>query len=126
MLLALLVVPALVLRALIPIGFMPIGDRDGIHIDFCPGEPQPPGALAGTPLAHHHHHHDGADRGTPASTSHPPCLFSLSASPALVPAAPALAPLPPAAAPLAAGPSSRALLPAIVRAQRARAPPFPA
>jgi DUF2946 family protein len=126
MLLVLLVLPALLFRALIPIGFMPIADHGGIHIDFCPGESQPPGALAGTELPHHHHHHGGTGRGTPASTSHPPCLFALSASPALVPAAPALAPLPPAAAPPAAAPSSRALLPAIVRAQRARAPPFPA
>ncbi len=124
-LLALLVLPALVLRSLIPIGFMPISDRGGIHLDFCPGEAQPPGALAGPHLAHHHHH-GGADHGSPASASHPPCLFALSASPAFVPAAPALGLLPPEAAALAAGPSSRVLLPAIVRAQSARGPPAPA
>ncbi|HEX4657872.1 MAG TPA: hypothetical protein VH307_10835 [Streptosporangiaceae bacterium] len=42
-LLALLVLPVLVLRALVPVGFMPVSDRGGFHIDFCPGEAQPPG-----------------------------------------------------------------------------------
>ncbi|HYL01700.1 MAG TPA: hypothetical protein VEU78_10925 [Steroidobacteraceae bacterium] len=125
MLLALLVLPVLVLRALVPIGFMPVSDRGSFHIDFCPGEAQPPGALAAQPLAHHHHH-GGADHGAPAPVSHAPCLFALSASPAFAPAVAALALVPPAATALATDPSSRVFLPAIVRAQTPRGPPFPA
>ena len=122
-LLGLVVLPALAVRALLPVGFMPVIDDAGLHLGFCPGEAQPPGALlAGAHLAHQHHH-GGAEHGTPASASHPPCLFALSAGPAFVPAAPALAPVPPAAAALTAGPSRAVLVPAIVRAQTARGPP---
>jgi hypothetical protein len=129
-LLALIVLPVLVLRALIPIGFMPVSDRGGIHLDFCPGEAQPPGALAGAlaagHLAHGHHHHGGADHGSPTPVSHAPCLFALSASPAFAPAIVALAVTPPAATPLAEATSRPVFLPAIVRAQSPRGPPFPA
>lgn len=124
-LLALLVLPVLVLRALVPIGFMPVSDRGGFHIDFCPGEAQPPGALAAQPRAHHHHH-GGADHGAPSPASHAPCLFALSGSPAFAPAAAAAALVPPAATPLTAYPARRVFVPAIVRAQTPRGPPFPA
>lgn len=118
---ALMLVPWLTLRALLPVGFMPMIDGTGIHIGFCPGEAQPPGAL----LAHHHQH-GGADHGSPASTGHPPCLFALSGSPAFVPAGPAVAPLPsPAIAP-AADLTGLAAVPAIVRTQTSRGPPLPA
>ncbi|HVH82713.1 MAG TPA: hypothetical protein VM713_00205 [Steroidobacteraceae bacterium] len=129
-LLALVLLPALALRALVPVGFMPVVDDTGIHIGFCPGEAQPPGALAGALAAGHgahaahHHDHGGANHGSPAPVSHPPCLFALSASPAFTPAAPTLAPPPPAAAALAADSSSRVSVPAIVRAQSSRGPPF--
>lgn len=128
-LLALILLPALALRALVPVGFMPVVDGEGLHIGFCPGEAQPPGALAPALAAGHlaHHHHQGdAGHGPPAPASHPPCLFALSASPAFVPAAPALAPPPPAATALAAELSNRVSVPAIVRAQTPRGPPFPA
>jgi hypothetical protein len=115
----------LVLRALIPVGFMPVSDRGGLYIDFCPGEAQPPGALAAQPLAHHHHH-GGADHGTPAPASHAPCLFALSASPAFAPAVAMAALMPPAATPRAESPARAVFVPAIVRAQTPRAPPFPA
>ena len=124
-LLALLVLPVLVLRALIPVGFMPVSERGGLHIDFCPGEAQPPGALAPQPLAHHHHH-GGADHGAPAPASHAPCLFALSASPAFAPAVAIAALMPPAATPPAESPARAVFVPAIVRAQTPRAPPFPA
>lgn len=119
-LVALTLLPALVPRALLPVGFMPEIDRAGIHIGFCPGEAQPPGALAG---AQHHH---GADHGSPSPARHPPCLFALSASPAFAPEVPAVAPLPPAANVLATESPSRVSVPAIVRAQTSRGPPFPA
>lgn len=127
-LLALVLLPALVLRALLPVGYMPVIEGSGIHLGFCPGEAQPPGALSGPAAAHfaHHHHDGGANHGAPASVSHPPCLFALSASPAFAPAAPAVAPPPPAASVLAAELSGRASVPAILRAQTPRGPPFPA
>jgi len=124
LLLTLLVVPTLALRALIPIGFMPISDRDGIHIDFCPGEAQLPGVLAAAHLAHHHH--GGAEHGRPAPMRYAPCLFALSASPAFAPAVAAAALIPPAASALAEDPARRVFIPAIVRAQTPRGPPFPA
>lgn len=119
----------LALRALVPVGFMPVIDHTGIHIDFCPGEAQPPGALHGVPGAGqvaHHHQHGAAEHGSRGSASHPPCLFALSGSPAFVSLAPAVAPLPPAAAALVPELTSRLSVPAILRAQTPRGPPFPA
>jgi hypothetical protein len=124
MLLALLVLPVLVLRALVPIGFMPVSDRGSFHIDFCPGEAQPPGVLAPQSLAHHHH--GGAGHGTPAPVSHAPCLFALSASPAFAPAVATAAVIPPASSAPAESPALRVFVPAIVRAQSPRGPPFSA
>ncbi|MGH8268374.1 MAG: DUF2946 family protein [Steroidobacteraceae bacterium] len=126
--LALLVLPALLLRGLIPVGFMPMADRGGIHIEFCPGEAQPPGALAGPLLAQHlaHHHHPGGDHGGPAGAHHAPCLYALSASPAFAPAVAAATLAPPPRTPLAEPALRRVFLPAILRAQTPRAPPLPA
>ena len=121
-LLAGLVLPVLVLRALIPVGYMPVSDRGGIHIDFCPGEAQPPGVLTAQSPAHHHHH-GGADHGAPAPESHAPCLFALSASPAFAPAVAVAAVIPPAATAPAESPAHRVYVPAIVRAQSPRGPP---
>src|ERR1700747_1534036 len=88
MLLALLVLPVLVLRALVPVGFMPVVVSGGaLSIGVCPEQGAlPPGidarALHAGPLAHHHAHHSGGDPSRPSDTRHAPCLFSLSASPA--------------------------------------------
>jgi hypothetical protein len=123
LLLTLLVLPALAFRALIPIGFMPISDRDGIHIEFCPGEAQLPGVLGTQQLAHHHHHHGGADHGAPAPAQHTPCPFALSASPAFAPAVAAAAAVAPAAAAPAERPTHGIFVPAIVRSQSPRGPP---
>ena len=109
------------LRSLVPIGFMPVVDHTGIHFGFCPGEAQPPGARLGQ---HHEHHQHGAGNHDPSgSTSHAPCLFALSGSPALVPVMPSVAPLPPAIAARTVTLSSRVSVPAIVRAQTPRGPP---
>lgn len=130
-LLALLVLPVLVLRALVPVGFMPVVASGGsLSLEFCPGQGTlPPGIEAGAlhagHLAHHHAHHSGDDPSRPSDAHHAPCLFALSASPAFAPAGPALAPPPPAAIALTADDSSsRASVPAIVRAQTSRGPPF--
>lgn len=124
-----LVLPVLVLRALIPFGFMPVASDGTLSIEFCPGEGTlPPGitavALGSGHHAHHHAHHPGSDPAAPDGTHHAPCLFALSASPAFAPAValPALD-APPATAFVAAS-SSRVFLPAILRAQSPRGPPF--
>jgi hypothetical protein len=103
------------LRSLIPFGFMPMADAGGLSIGLCPGE----GALpAGMGVAHSQqlHHHSG---GHP-----PPCLFAVSATPALASACPAPAvPLSDAArcaAPVGVGTLN---LPSIRRTQSPRAPP---
>ncbi len=128
--LALAILPVLVLRALIPFGFMPVASGGTLSIEFCPGEGTlPPGIVVhgahAAHLAHAHHgaHHPGLP-GEPADSHHAPCLFALSAAPALTPAAGAPTVLPPAATPLAATPTSRVSIPAIVRAQSPRGPPL--
>ncbi len=108
------VLPALLLRALIPFGFMPVGGQGGPSLELCPGV----AAMAGG--GHGHHHHPGGD---PSGASHALCVFAASAAPALAPA--------PAAAPMAAAVAASAVqsdpvslrLPSILRALAARAPP---
>ena len=130
--LAALLLPALVLRALIPFGFMPVVAGGGMAIGFCPGEAAlPPGIAA----AHHSHapqldhqasHHGGHSGDAGGGAHHAPCLFAASATPAFTPAIIGLAaddsraarPLPAAVAHL--------FLPTILRAQSSRGPPLSA
>jgi len=114
-----LLLSAIVLRALIPSGFMP-----GAHgLEFCDGGiPSAMSSMAGMP-GHHHHHHDGI--GTPSKSTVPGegCVFAGSAA--------GLAPpcLPTNAVPVQASTtdpvSSSAVIwtPTIVRAQTPRGPP---
>lgn len=108
-----LVLPALVLRALIPFGFMPVAGNGGPTMELCPG------AVASSGHGHMHHHQGGS---VPAS-AHAVCAFAASAAPAL--SSVVLASLP-AAGSLAAGRAADPAsirLPSILRAQAARAPP---
>jgi DUF2946 family protein len=120
--LALLVLPALLLRALIPVGFMPVAAPGGAALRLCPGAVGQGMVHAGHGAhdAPHTQHHGGAD---PGSTHHTPCLFSAGASTgfAALLAAPALE----AAAPGAPAErlAARPFVPAILRAQGPRAPP---
>jgi len=107
-----LVLPVLVLRALIPFGFMPVAGNGGPAVELCPGV-----AVAGT---HMHHHHGAA--GVPGS-AHALCVFAASAAPALAPLTLAPAPLAGALIRAAAANSLSIQLPSILRAQAARAPP---
>jgi hypothetical protein len=98
----------LLLRSLIPFGFMPIADAGRLSIGLCPGEgPMPAG------MTHHH-----------PRSHQPPCLFAASATPALASACPA-PPVPLADAARRAAPDSvcSVNLPSIRRAQSPRAPP---
>jgi len=122
--LALLAVPALVLRALLPVGFMPVAASDG-WIGFCPDAGALPAAVAG-----HHHHHEHANGGggggqqDPSPAHHAPCLFAAGALPPVAPSvfvpgtASAARALRPATAAVASG-----SIPTIQRAQSPRAPP---
>ncbi|MBS0579712.1 MAG: hypothetical protein JSR36_10685 [Proteobacteria bacterium] len=105
------VLPALVLRALIPFGFMPVAGHAGLAMELCPG------AAAMATGGHHHH-------GAPAADSaHALCIFAAGAAPALVPV---VIDSPLTACCAATAPEAREAvlrLPSIQRAQSARAPP---
>jgi hypothetical protein len=130
--------PVLLLRALTPVGFMPMHDAKGeLYLAFCPGIGDtilPPAATADPHRGHHGMHAQGANetghagatsREKPAPPQHDVCPYALSAGPALaytVPDVSAVAPRPPAP-PSPDYPSIS--LPPIERAQSARAPPAP-
>jgi hypothetical protein len=115
--LALLVLPALLLRALIPLGFMPVAAGGALAIGFCPGEGPMPSGLAG------HAHHAGEAAGGRDALHHGPCLFASGATAtfASVPAA-ALPATPGVTAP-GQRTALRVFVPAILRTQFSRAPP---
>jgi hypothetical protein len=116
---ALLALPALLLRALVPVGFMPVASAEGLSVEMCPdAAPLPPGY-------HHHHHHPGG--GAPDGSfaaHHTPCLFAASATLAAAPEGAALlAPREAEFSPTGADLEARDFVPSIVRAQSPRAPP---
>ena len=117
--------PALLLRALIPAGFMPVAGAGGPHLGFCPGAGElPPGAAAlaahGSERGQTHHGADG--RGSPVTPHHPACVFSAGATTAF--AVPPTDALPaPALASLTERIAAPVFLPAILRAQSPRGPP---
>jgi hypothetical protein len=124
--LALLVLPALLLRALIPAGFMPLAGPGGAYLGFCPGA----GALppSASEVATHAAHlayiqPAGGSPHAPGTVSHhPACLFSAGATTvsAVTTSAALTTQVTPEPAERVA---SLILLPAILRAQSSRAPP---
>jgi hypothetical protein len=110
--------PALLLRALIPAGFMPAVGAGSLAFVFCE-----PGALvaAGPQAPHHHPGHDGAGQGPHSASGE--CPFAQSAAPSL----PTLAALPPAHPLIAHVPALRREDPALrsvpLRYAAARGPP---
>lgn len=125
--LALLVVPALLLRALIPAGFMPTAGAGGLAVELCPGAGAlPPGLAAHGQATHAGHDHAGHGTNDPGAAHHAACLFSAGAGAtfAATLSAPALSTSPLAAR--VAGAPARPFVPAILRAQSSRAPPLPA
>lgn len=117
---ALLVIPLLLLRSMVPQGFMPVAAGDGL-IGLCPDvAPLPPSLSA----AHLQHHHAG-QHGDAAGAHHfTPCVFAASATIAGAPmqGTPAL---PPTVDVTFTPPTPAGMhLPAIVRAQSSRAPPL--
>jgi hypothetical protein len=123
--LASLLLPALVLRALIPVGFMPLAGSGGVHLGFCPGAGPVPAARSELARhAPHHAHHDGGAPGAPGTSHQAACVFSAGASTVF-----AETPSATLTAALAQAPAERAasltVLPSILRAQSSRGPPIP-
>jgi hypothetical protein len=118
--------PALLLRALIPVGFMPFAGASGAYLGLCPGAGAvPPGAAAPATHASHlaHTYHGGEGQGIPGNPHHPACVFSAGAATAF--AAPPGDAIPgPALASLTEHSTAPIFLPAILRAQSPRAPPL--
>ena len=124
--LAWLLLPALLLRALIPAGFMPVAGAGGPYLEFCPGAGElPPGVAARAAHASHHEHaHYGGDgRGVPGAPHHQACVFSSVAAAAFA-AQPSDALPPPAPSALPERIAAPVFLPAILRAQSPRGPPI--
>lgn len=120
-----LVLPLLLLRLLVPAGFMPMAGAGGLGIVLCPQEARLPPGLAMAHAGHAMHHAGHHGGGAPASAEHhAPCLFAASAAPP-VPASLLLAAAAPASATAAPLPrqARASALPVILRAQSARAPP---
>jgi len=140
--LAVLLLPALLFRAFIPVGFMPVVESGGLTIGFCPGEAAlPPGvaaavsvhahdgqaaAVAAAPSEHqnsqHGHKHGGGEDSSNAS-HHAPCLFAASATPAPTPTIAALHDTARQVAHFGRGNCVVLVLPTILRAQSPRGPP---
>jgi hypothetical protein len=124
---ALLALPALALRALIPAGFMPVAGAQGLGIEFCPDAAALPPGLArpADAFAHHHHHHSAGGSEPSSAIHHAPCLFAASATLAAAPDA-ASVPGQPAVGRGLSGHalSARPFVPSIIRAQSPRAPPL--
>lgn len=126
--LALLLLPALIVRAGIPAGFMPFAGPGGAYLGFCPGAGGLP--LAANELVTHashsgHTHHPGGAPGAPGTQHNPSCVFSTGAATTFAATlAAALAPPVPSAP--AVRVASLIFLPAILRSQSPRAPPVPA
>jgi hypothetical protein len=131
--------PALMLRVLTPVGFMPMHDaQGGLYFAFCPGI----GDTMLPPMAddpHHGHagmhehgahdpgamHPDGAAGDPPATQHHNLCPYALSAGPALAHVGPEVSAPAPLLVAAPAPDYPTVSLPTIERAQSARAPPTP-
>ena len=124
--LALLVLPALLLRALIPAGFMPLAGSGGPYLGLGPGAGALPPAASelATPAWHFTHaQHAGGAPHDPGSNHHPACVFSAGATTAFATTLTAAltAPVTPA---LVEHGAALIFVPAILRAQSSRGPPI--
>jgi len=117
----LLVLPALLLRALIPAGFMPLAGASGAYLGLCPGAG--PATTASEVLGYRTHQHPTHDQGgAPGTHHHAACIFSLGATTASAAALPIVPAIAPTTGPAAIA-GSLVLLPTILRAQSSRGPP---
>ncbi len=114
--LASMVLPALVLRALIPVGFMPVSGNGGLTMELCPGAV----AMAEVPFAQRHH---GVGSGASGGAARALCVFAASAAPAVTPVVPPMSLIGPRTRPAIQAATPSISLPSILRSQSARAPP---
>jgi hypothetical protein len=110
----------LLLRSMVPQGFMPVAVADGL-IGLCPDVAP---LLPGLPAAHVHHHHGGQHGDTAGGHHFASCPFAASATVAGAPTPGSLVvdSILNFTVPSSSLPSLH--LPAIVRAQSSRAPPL--
>jgi hypothetical protein len=120
------VLPLVVLRLLVPAGFMPMADAGGLTLALCPGETASGAAVLSAHAGHHMHDAQHGGGHAPAAEHHTPCLFAASSAPAVAPGA-ALIGAPTAPGRVGRRPAAaRDFIPAsLKRAQSARAPPVP-
>lgn len=119
-----LVLPALLLRALIPAGFMPAPGAAGMSIVLCPGEAAlPPGITGPAHHAHGHVHHTGNSPAAPATPHHELCLFAAAGAAPLAPVLPTLVVEIPVPLRVQVLPASGVFSPSILRTQSPRGPP---
>lgn len=121
------VLTAMALRAVVPVGFMPVAAAGGVAIDFCPGDgARRPGMRMTQPHAHaepYHTHHSGGAPGAPGAPHVVPCVFAAGAT---VAGAPSISTVELNAAAATAPPltlCAPVFSPTIVRAQFPRGPP---
>lgn len=115
-----LILPALLLRAAIPAGFMPAVDaRHGLVLEICPGVASPGMQHGSAPGHAHHHHGDSTPRAHDGL-----CPFALSAGPALASAF-VFEPAPAVVAVFDGhDPLTTRIITTLERAQSARGPPL--
>ena len=124
--LALLVVCTLLLRGLIPQGFMPAAGAGAFTVELCPAGGMMPPALAAYDAGGIHPRGAPRHSADPGGPHHASCVFSTGASAAFAAALAVSAPVAPLPARVTAPPGAREHVPAILRAQSPRAPPLAA
>jgi hypothetical protein len=128
--LTLLALPALLFRALVPAGFMPLVDATGsMTLGLCPGsvpaQAEHHAAHAGHHAVHSRHDHSSGSDDPAGAHHHAPCLFAASAGGAPAPALHVLGiGLLPVRLRLSPAGAVAIALPTIVRAQWSRGPPI--
>jgi hypothetical protein len=114
-LLAAVALLAVLARALVPTGVMPVAGAGAMQLMLCDGGPG----------GHHHHHADGP--AAPATgTAHDLCPYAMTAGGAPLPAIVGLPALQSVPQPVALATERTRILPAPLRHAAPRGPPFPA
>jgi hypothetical protein len=120
---AILLLPALLYRALLPVGFMPMVEANGVfELGLCPGTVDGVTFIAAAANPHAHHHHgsgSASEHGSPSA----PCPYALSGTAPLTAEPFALPLLSPVNEKPRSATAAAVFLPTILRVQSPRAPP---
>lgn len=115
---AALLLPAMIFRALIPVGFMPMAGAGGaMELALCPGTVDGATFIAAAIDPHAKHHHEHHDQRSP------PCAYALSGTAMPAPVIPAQVLFTAMVEPPRARIGTVVFLPAIVRVHLPRGPP---